>query len=110
MSEPPPRPGAGVSGVGLTQLSPNILLRCTILDSKGSIKTISGLFKKSELCSHHGLQPRDLRKIDSRVPNLVPTILARRTGILVNILHIRAMVKSDAVSYTHLTLPTILLV
>ena len=97
MSEPPPRPGAGVSGVGLTQLSPNILLRCTILDSKGSIKTISGLFKKSELCSHHGLQPRDLRKIDSRVPNLVPTILARRTGILVNILHIRAMVKSDAV-------------
>ncbi|WFD20818.1 Inner membrane magnesium transporter MRS2 [Malassezia caprae] len=81
----------------MTQLSPNILLRCTILDSSGSIKTISGVFKKSELCSHHGLEPRDLRKIDSRVPNLVPTILARRSGILINILHIRAMVKSDAV-------------
>ncbi|WFD28184.1 Inner membrane magnesium transporter MRS2 [Malassezia nana] len=86
-----------MSGVGMTQLSPNILLRCTILDSLGSIKTISGVFKKSELCSHHGLEPRDLRKIDSRVPNLVPTILARRSGILINILHIRAMVKSDAV-------------
>ncbi|PKI85264.1 Inner membrane magnesium transporter MRS2 [Malassezia vespertilionis] len=81
----------------MTQLSPNILLRCTILDSHGSIKTISGLFRKSDLCSRHGLEPRDLRKIDSRVPNLVPTILARRSGILINVLHIRAMVKSDAV-------------
>ena len=88
---------ADIPGTGLTQLSPSILLRCTILDSKGSIKTISGVFKKSELCSHHGLEPRDLRKIDSRVPNLVPTILARKSGILVNVLHIRAMVKSDAV-------------
>ncbi|WFD24494.1 Inner membrane magnesium transporter MRS2 [Malassezia equina] len=96
----PPKEEAGprpMGGVGMTQLSPNILLRCTILDSAGSIKTISGVFKKSELCSHHGLEPRDLRKIDSRVPNLVPTILARRSGILINILHIRAMVKSDAV-------------
>ena len=84
-------------GVGTAQLSPNILLRCTILDSKGSVKSISGLFSKSELCSHHGLEPRDLRKIDSRVPNLVPTILARRSGTLINILHIRAMIKSDAV-------------
>lgn len=86
-----------LSGIGTTQLSPNILLRCTILDSAGSIKTISGLFRKMELCSHHGLEPRDLRKIDSRVPNLVPTILARRSGILINILHIRAMIKSDTV-------------
>jgi magnesium transporter len=43
------------------------------------------------------LQPRDLRKIDSRIPNLVPTILVRREAILVNILHIRALVKADAV-------------
>ena len=91
-AEPPSLPG-----IGTTQLSPNILLRCTILDSHGTIKTISGLFRKNELCQHHGLEPRDLRKIDSRVPNLVPTILARRSGILINILHIRAMVKADAV-------------
>jgi magnesium transporter len=38
-----------------------------------------------------------LRKIDSRVPNLVPTILIRKEAILVNILHIRALVKADAV-------------
>lgn len=29
-------------------------------------------------------QPRDLRKIDSRVPNLVPTILIRKEAILVS--------------------------
>ncbi|WFC97049.1 Inner membrane magnesium transporter MRS2 [Malassezia brasiliensis] len=86
-----------LSSMGSAQLSPHILLRCTILDSKGQVKSISGLFRKSDLCAHHGLEPRDLRKIDSRVPNLVPTILARRSGILINILHIRAMVKSDAV-------------
>jgi magnesium transporter len=42
-------------------------------------------------------QPRDLRKIDSRVPNLVPTILVRKEAFLVNILHIRALVKADEI-------------
>ena len=94
------------------------------------MRTISGQFKKSDLCVEHRLnvrrralpsprphshtpcQPRDLRKIDSRIPNLVPTILARRAAILVsprvlprrihpppqvNVLHIRALIKADAV-------------
>ncbi|TDL22060.1 cora-domain-containing protein [Rickenella mellea] len=75
----------------------DLMLRCTVLDAEGNVKTISGQFKKSELCSEHRLNPRDLRKIDSRIPNLVPTILARKEAILVNMLHIRALVKADAV-------------
>ncbi|KAK7676354.1 hypothetical protein QCA50_011767 [Cerrena zonata] len=75
----------------------DLMLRCTILDADGNVKTISGQFKKSDLCSEHRLNPRDLRKIDSRVPNLVPTILVRQEAILVNVLHIRALVKADAV-------------
>ncbi|KAG5716171.1 hypothetical protein E4T56_gene10669 [Termitomyces sp. T112] len=75
----------------------DLMLRCTILDAGGNVKTISGQFKKADLSSEHGLNPRDLRKIDSRVPNLVPTILVRKEAILINILHIRALVKSDAV-------------
>ncbi|KAI9507146.1 Mg2+ transporter protein cora-like protein [Russula earlei] len=63
----------------------------------GNVKTISGQFKRSDLCTEHRLNPRDLRKIDSRIPNLVPTILPRREAILVNVLHIRALVKADAV-------------
>ncbi|KAJ8517130.1 hypothetical protein ONZ45_g5666 [Pleurotus djamor] len=75
----------------------DLMLRCTVLDAEGNVKTISGKFKKSDLCSEHRLNPRDLRKIDSRVPNLVPTILVRKEAILVNILHIRALLKADAV-------------
>ncbi|EMD34734.1 hypothetical protein CERSUDRAFT_116927 [Gelatoporia subvermispora B] len=75
----------------------DLMLRCTILDADGNVKTISGQFRKADLCSEHRLNPRDLRKIDSRVPNLVPTILVRKEAILVNILHIRALVKADTV-------------
>ncbi|KAF5390724.1 hypothetical protein D9757_002583 [Collybiopsis confluens] len=63
----------------------------------GNVKTISGHFKKSDLIAEHHLNPRDLRKIDSRVPNLVPTILVRKQAMLVNILHIRALIKADTV-------------
>ena len=38
-----------------------------------------------------------MRKIDSRIPNLVPTILIRHKAILVNVLHIRALVKANTV-------------
>lgn len=75
----------------------DLMLRCTVLDADGNVKTISGQFRKSDLCSEHRLNPRDLRKIDSRVPNLVPTILVRKEAILVNMLHIRALIKADAV-------------
>ncbi|KAE9404963.1 cora-domain-containing protein [Gymnopus androsaceus JB14] len=75
----------------------DLMLRCTVLDAEGNVKTISGQFKKSDLSAEHQLNPRDLRKIDSRVPNLVPTILVRKQAILVNILHIRALIKADTV-------------
>ena len=44
-----------------------------------------------------GNQPRDLRKLDSLTPNLVPLILTRRTCILISMLHIRALIKPDRV-------------
>ncbi|KAM5541790.1 hypothetical protein V8D89_004519 [Ganoderma adspersum] len=75
----------------------DLMLRCTILDADGNVKTISGQFRKADLSSEHRLNPRDLRKIDSRIPNLVPTVLVRKEAILVNILHIRALVKADTV-------------
>ncbi|KAF9075230.1 hypothetical protein BDP27DRAFT_1257704 [Rhodocollybia butyracea] len=75
----------------------DLMLRCTVLDAEGNVKTISGHFKKSDLSIEHQLNARDLRKIDSRVPNLVPTILVRKQAILVNILHIRALIKADTV-------------
>ncbi|KAI6021689.1 hypothetical protein BKA83DRAFT_4285830 [Pisolithus microcarpus] len=79
------------------RLPADLMLRCTILDEDGAVKTISGQFRRSDLCNEHRLNPRDLRKIDSRIPNLVPTILIRKEAILINILHIRALVKADTV-------------
>lgn len=44
----------------------------------------------------HGLLPRDLRKV--WVPSIiVPHILVRKNSILVNLLHIRALIKADTV-------------
>ncbi|KAJ1976849.1 magnesium ion transporter [Dimargaris verticillata] len=72
-------------------------LRCTEFDQQGSVTTIAGEFSKSELCAQHGLQPRDLRKIDSLYVNQLPAILVRRHAILINIAHIRALIKADTV-------------
>ncbi|EJT99317.1 cora-domain-containing protein [Dacryopinax primogenitus] len=88
---------ASILDVLINRQPTDLQLRCTVLDQEGNIKTISGKFRKADLCVEHRLNPRDLRKIDSRVPNLVPTILSRKDCILVNILHIRALIKCDTV-------------
>lgn len=73
------------------------LLRCTLIDEQGRIKIGGGEFRRSELLLQHGLLPRDLRKLDVSTHNIVPTILVRDKSILVNLLHIRALIKSNLV-------------
>ncbi|KAG0339194.1 magnesium ion transporter [Podila humilis] len=74
-----------------------IKLRCTEFDHKGNVKTTAGEFLKSDLCQQHGLHARDLRKIDSSFNNQMPVILVRPEAILVNVGHIRALIKADLV-------------
>ncbi|KAG0364621.1 magnesium ion transporter [Gamsiella multidivaricata] len=74
-----------------------IKLRCTELDAKGIIRITAGEFMKSDLCQQHGLHARDLRKIDGGFSNQMPVILVRPEVILVNLGHIRALIKSDLV-------------
>ncbi|KAI9503533.1 magnesium ion transporter [Coemansia spiralis] len=76
---------------------PDLTLRCTELDSDGNVTVRAGEFLKSELCAQHGLQPRDLRKIDSKFVNQMPAILVRKQAILVNLLHIRALIEADRI-------------
>lgn len=73
------------------------LVRCTVFDRQGNVKVVSGEFKRSELLLKHGLLPRDLRKLDTGISSIVPSILVRRNSILANLLHIRALIKSDMV-------------
>ncbi|KAG0357592.1 magnesium ion transporter [Gamsiella multidivaricata] len=74
-----------------------IKLRCTEFDHRGNVKTTAGEFLKSDLCQQHGLHARDLRKIDSSFNNQMPVILVRPEAILVNVGHIRALIKADLV-------------
>ncbi|RUP44215.1 hypothetical protein BC936DRAFT_149779 [Jimgerdemannia flammicorona] len=95
-------PAAAASSTGVKQSGKmgqknEMKLRCTEFDHSGSVKTTAGEFLKSELCAHHGLQPRDLRKIDTHLLNQMPAILVRSEAILVNLAHIRALIKADLV-------------
>ncbi|KAK8869654.1 hypothetical protein IAR55_000222 [Kwoniella newhampshirensis] len=74
-----------------------LTLRCSILDADGNWRAEEGKYMKSELCREHDLDPRDLRKLDSLAPSLVPIILTRKTCILISMLHIRALIKPDRV-------------
>ncbi|OCL15399.1 hypothetical protein AOQ84DRAFT_248591, partial [Glonium stellatum] len=69
-------------------------LRCTEFDEHGNVTLINGEFKKSELIAKYGLLPRDLRKIDS---SLLPHILVRPSAILINLLHLRVLIKHNRV-------------
>ncbi|EJT70592.1 inner membrane magnesium transporter MRS2 [Gaeumannomyces tritici R3-111a-1] len=69
-------------------------LRCTEVDENGEVILVDGEYKKSELIAKYGLLPRDLRKIDS---SNLPHILVRPSAILLNLLHLRVLIKSDRV-------------
>ncbi|KAI4122753.1 MAG: hypothetical protein LQ347_006399 [Umbilicaria vellea] len=82
--------GRSVSGKGSNELK----LRCTEFDENGNVTLVNGEFKKAELIAKYGLLPRDLRKIDS---SLLPHILVRPSAILINLLHLRVLIKSNRV-------------
>ena len=76
------------------KFSNELRLRCTEFDENGSVTLVNGEFKKTELIAKYGLLPRDLRKIDSSV---LPNILIRQSAILVNLLHLRVLIKHNRV-------------
>ncbi|KAE8350359.1 hypothetical protein BDV28DRAFT_40332 [Aspergillus coremiiformis] len=82
-------------GRGLAARASNELrLRCTEFDNNGDVTLVNGEFRKSELTAKYGLLPRDLRKIDS---STLPHILVRPRAILINLLHLRVLIKADRV-------------
>ncbi|KAG2234143.1 hypothetical protein INT48_002306 [Thamnidium elegans] len=72
-------------------------LRCTEFDQYGQVKENIGDFLKSDFCQHHSLLPRDLRTVDTYSVYQKPTILVRPEAILVNVAHLKALLKSDMV-------------
>ncbi|CAL5869035.1 uncharacterized protein PFLUO_LOCUS3263 [Penicillium psychrofluorescens] len=87
----------GIFNVGRTlgaKASNEMRIRCTEFDINGNVTLINGEFRKLELIAKYGLLPRDLRKIDS---STLPHILVRPSAILINLLHLRVLIKADRV-------------
>ncbi|KAJ5969161.1 Magnesium transporter MRS2/LPE10 [Penicillium viridicatum] len=74
--------------------SNELRIRCTEFDIHGDVTLVNGEFRKQELIAKYGLLPRDLRKIDS---STLPHILVRPRAILINLLHLRVLIKADRV-------------
>ena len=80
----------------LKPIKPNALfISCTVFNSKGSIVKVSQNFNKWNFLRDHNLFPRDLRKIDTSSVDIIPTILVKPHCILVNLLHIKALIEKD---------------
>lgn len=84
---------AGLGG-RIIKPSNELKLRCTEFDENGNVTLVNGEFRKSELTAKYSLLPRDLRKIDSSV---LPHILVRPSAILINLLHLRCLIKHNRV-------------
>lgn len=82
----------------LKPITPNdAYVSCTVFDINGNVTAVSKHFPKMQFLQYHGLYPRDLRKIDTSAIDVIPSIVVRDNCILVNLLHIKALVRADTV-------------
>lgn len=93
----------------LKPITPNdSYVSCTIFDIKGNITAVSRKYPKMKFLKGNDLFPRDLRKIDTSSIDVVPLIMVRSPNcILVNLLHIKAIVKKDSVMVFDTSTPSI---
>lgn len=71
---------------------------CTTFDEAGNVTAVSKKYPKATFLKENNLFPRDLRKVDSSSIDVVPSIMVRRgTAIVVNLLHIKAIIQRDNV-------------
>ncbi|BFZ62857.1 magnesium ion transporter [Saitoella coloradoensis] len=87
---------------------------CLMVDHTGKISRISGPFDRAKLIEEHEIEPRDLRKIDTDVHNIIPSITIRHKSVIVSTLALRALINAkatyfyvpDASLQDDITLPT----
>ncbi|KAK6460809.1 mitochondrial MRS2-like protein [Scheffersomyces coipomensis] len=90
-----------------TKLGDAEVIRCTIFNGDGEMISYGKDMKKSEFMKVYNLAARDFRKItrhqntNNNTTNInieiVPSIVTRADSILLNLLHIRALIKHDTV-------------
>ncbi|GME71271.1 unnamed protein product [Ambrosiozyma monospora] len=82
----------------LQPIQPDVsYISCTVFDKSGDVVAVSKKFPKTTFLNENKLFPRDLRKIDSSNVDVAPIIGIRPNSILINLLHVKALIKSDSV-------------
>ncbi|GAV53679.1 hypothetical protein ZYGR_0AK01810 [Zygosaccharomyces rouxii] len=84
--------------LSLKPITPNdSYVSCTIFNDRGDVTAVSQKFPKWTFLRDHSLYPRDLRKIDTTTVDIIPSILVKPHCIVVNMLHIKALIERDKV-------------
>lgn len=83
----------------LKAIAPNDqYVSCTTFDGNGNITNVSKKYPKKSFLLDNKLFPRDFRKIDTLSVDVAPLIMVRSgNAILINLLHIKAIIKKDSV-------------
>ncbi|KAJ3076656.1 magnesium ion transporter [Podochytrium sp. JEL0797] len=74
-----------------------LTIKGVVFDTKGHVAQLDQEFQRAQICSENTLQPRDLRKLDSSLSDQSQVILVREKAILVNLAHVRALIRADRV-------------
>lgn len=86
----------------------DLYVSCTNFDQKGNITAVSQKYPKMLFLKENHLFPRDLRKIDTSSIDVVPLLLIRPSNaIIINLLHIKAIIKKDSVKVFDTATPAI---
>lgn len=70
---------------------------CTVFNGRGDVTAVSEKFPKWAFLRDHSLYPRDLRKIDTTAIDIIPSIIVKKSCIVINMLHIKALIEKDRV-------------
>lgn len=76
----------------------DLYVSCTTFNSSGDVTAVSKKYPKMAFLKANNLFPRDLRKVDTSAIDVVPSITVRpENAIIVNLLHIKAIIQKDNV-------------
>lgn len=86
----------------------DLFVSCTKFDKKGNIIEVSKSYPKMQFLKDNALFPRDLRSIDTSSLDIIPLFIIRSpSSIVVNLLHIKALIKKDQVMIFDTSTPEI---
>lgn len=90
-------------------ITPNdMYVSCTTFNESGDLVAVSQRYPKATFLKENNLFARDLRKVDSSSIDVAPSIMIRPSNaIIVNLLHIKAIIQRDSVKVFDTSTPSV---